>query len=1232
MAAAFDFSSCMPCPAPLYDVFLRWECDKIPGKNNTLSKVQMCRDVMCDFRTDCYCHPGTNWDLYMYCDYPADLKIRIGHRTDSPCTRIQITGNIIAECADGYIRRSLRGTICTKCTVDKDCNGHAVSVTTDPGVDTWCRCHCMQGYQGRDCNLCSAGYIQVGNNCEECTIATSCSQRADYVEAVNNKCHCFCHTGYAPSTTDHVGSMACVTCADGYVGKNCNTQCSASYCNNRGTPVAVPPLSSGITRFNQTCSCECWNWYSGDTCTDCRPEFSGTQCDTCAPGHILEPVACVMATCDNCSYPLHSTCTGCRACLQQDCSYHAKRGGITTDADSRSCVCLCTDQWEGEDCDKCPAKYEQSTCRSCGPNRDTYPVCECVANFYGDDCSLCSAKYNQTTCDRCAENRNQFLYPACPCINQYEGVNCTVCSHKYNPDGCNECSANRDNSTFPECKCMNMYHGTYCDECDVKYDNATCSVCAANRNQSLFPACPCSGMYEGQTCMSCDTKYNQTGCNACNVNREGYPLCTCTGMYTEQSNCTTCDLNKFNDTCNGCRNVPQRLYDTGCFPCADTMQVMDVTGTCLPCPEGLICDGSMFTNVLEGWWRQTEFYCGGTCGKLSKELCDTDYCKWDTDHSACVDKNTEDPFCGMFITPSRCHTPHCTGSNSSMRSTETLLLRAAAPVSCVNGTDSVLCGVCGEGSVLSNGKCHKCGSQTTESLIAASSVIGAVVCALAFVYISFPKTIKKKPLFLRAIKQMVSHLQVLAIFASLRLPWGSILDGLTGSAARVSSVGSDPAALLCVTHNLDLSDTTLFWLFAVPILLLGLAVASAMIFGRSVPKGEEKAVPPKKQVIELCKLCWSAWGETQCKDCMGVRCRACGKVCRAQGHCETPIVFAEGGARVLPQKKNVFVNAGVVLYFLTWSNIVKELLRPLSCTEYYTKWGATHSVVTSDARLQCGGVTMGLAALGIIFHTVFIPVSLALLFKARCESLHEFQWVSSLGFMYTEYRRRYCWWESTVLLRKGLVMLIANTNHTPAVKVYSMVVVFLFFLTLNVMCRPYREPVQQHLESLSLVTLLGTILTGEWIVHNENTHTQDVLVRISVVQNAVFLLVWLGVMVYAVKQHTALDVETEQMEEMKDVAYCPPEMCEDGYIDDIGSDGKASCDEDHGDGEQPDGEPKEKRSSGYISDSGSSGVGCEPVNVPSVSQSATESLLSGVSPSPSTVGTYRSEAFKRVGV
>ena len=128
-------------------------------------------------------------------------------------------------CAAGYTGKP---PACDRtCVNDKDCNGHASTVTGN--TLTGCTCKCRNAWSGTACETCPVGF--------ELSESSDCSK-----------------------------------CATGYVGyPTCSRGCSVTEdCSGHAIGVQGDTYSG--------CSCTCIGKWSGKDCSVCPPQYTGTDC------------------------------------------------------------------------------------------------------------------------------------------------------------------------------------------------------------------------------------------------------------------------------------------------------------------------------------------------------------------------------------------------------------------------------------------------------------------------------------------------------------------------------------------------------------------------------------------------------------------------------------------------------------------------------------------------------------------------------------------------------------------------------------------------------------------------------------------------------------------------------------------------------------------------------------------------------------------------------------------
>ena len=569
------------------------------------------------------------------------------------CDSVKFSGALCDNCAVGLKDYPLCGDICTI----SSCGGinKAISVIFNSATSN-CDCSCSNQYLGAACDICDSkfagncdgcatGFIEFPL-CDECTVDLHCSGNAISVTSniLNDGCLCSCKNSFLGPLCDGcppgMDLLTCSTCADGWMGlaPQC-TQCdNFNHCNNN-----AETITATLTR----CICNCKNQFTGDNCLTCPTNYMGVACDSCSPGFINYPTCTPACTLDN-------NCTAGNAISVE----WLPPTGI--------CICNCTTNWEGLECDTCPIRYGGVNCDICSDNRINYPTCTlCSTSQHCSNNADSVGILNNYTCD--CNCTGQWSNPQCDyCPLKYSGVDCDVCADGYiNYPTCYKCSVVSDcnarativsTDVLKEnctCDCINSWTGSSCEICPELYTGANCDEC--HKGFDRYPSCGRECTVIGNcsnnaisvshhtinsTCnCECSNKWSSDDCSVCPFPYEGIFCDQCQEGYINYPSCIKCSIN---DHCNGrgtnitdnglrqfcvcdctdqwigdsCDYCNKRVYDDSCSKC---LPFLFDYPTCRDCyidddcngraSEVTVSEGFCICSCLAGWEGEHCEYC-----------------------------------------------------------------------------------------------------------------------------------------------------------------------------------------------------------------------------------------------------------------------------------------------------------------------------------------------------------------------------------------------------------------------------------------------------------------------------------------------------------------------------------------------------------------------------------------------------------------------------------------------
>ncbi|OQV14684.1 Laminin subunit alpha [Hypsibius exemplaris] len=446
------------------------------------------------------------------------------------------------------------------------CNGHASSCgVQNPNEPYKQTCKCEHNTCGAYCDRCCPGFVQKkwkpamdnsSNACEPCNCHGH-SGECEYDPDVDAK-------GLSLDTHgSYDGGGVCRNCQDNTEGINCD-KCRSGYHRPYGKSKADRDAC-------QVCRCDArfstGNCAEGTGICECKPNFTGTNCDRCNDGYF--------------DYPR------CRPC---ECNFNGTINQVCNPAGAGNCACKAN--YAGPKCDQCADNfYDFPNCTACGcDGRGT--VAGTICDKSADGQCVCNGGFGGRRCDQCGDG--YFNHPTCK-----------VCD--CDPTGTEKAICDKSSGT---CLCKVGHTGARCDqsapgfynypqvlECDCHAAGSLNDVCDSNSGR-----CPCKNNFSGRACDMCAVGfYKFPECLPCNCDAYGtigttcnnHGQCQCKKNFVGKS-CNQCAEGFYNyPLCEGCNCNPAGLIASfgGCGK---------VEGELCQCKErvtGRICD-----QCKAGYW------------------------------------------------------------------------------------------------------------------------------------------------------------------------------------------------------------------------------------------------------------------------------------------------------------------------------------------------------------------------------------------------------------------------------------------------------------------------------------------------------------------------------------------------------------------------------------------------------------------------------------------------------
>ena len=183
-----------------------------------------------------------------------------------------------------------------------------------------------------------------------------------------------------------------------------------------------------------------------------------------------------------------------------------------------------------------------------------------------------------------------------------------------------------------------------------------------------------------------------------------------------------------------------------------------------------------------------------------------------------------------------------------------------------------------------------------------------------------------------------------------------------------------------------------------------------------------------------------------------------------------------------------FFTSCMVLIYTLFPSVINHVALTFSCREFGKK-----TLLTEALSVQCWGRshTIMVATIGIpgmLLYAFVIPIMLAeTLIRQRkdctlypSQKLYDPKWTMRLGFVYAGYREGYEWWESVIMARKCMFVLLSVylRAYGPSPQVVSSAIVLVIALSVHLQYRPYANDAHNLLESIGIHACILQLLTA----------------------------------------------------------------------------------------------------------------------------------------------------------
>ncbi len=426
---------------------------------------------------------------------------------------------------------------------------------------------------------------------------------------------------------------------------------------------------------------------------------------------------------------------------------------------------------------------------------------------------------------------------------------------------------------------------------------------------------------------------------------------------------------------------------------------------------------------------------------------------------------------------------------------------------CKSGYTGLMCGQCVDGWAKSDViHCNEC----IKGTILGMALIAGVLCAAFFLGLMVYSVLRSRgdPSLVQTaiLKIFLRHAQQTMMAASFPLQWPSAIKDMFSSFQTISSIGDQTLGIECILNSTPPSIGSMFMakslimIYVLPVLIYLSLLAFWYSYAIYEGGGEDPlGISKKKAMRHRRATAVAKLSDRQRKDRELGRNPRSTVNDRARGR-----IGIKEGEHKTPTNTRIFVSCLVVSTFIH-TTMTSMTFRLFKCTKPLGEEGNQRLLLEHDLNIECGSPdhffwigTIGIPSL--IIYVMGIPaVTFGLLYvyhsQLKVQSVR-----SMLGFLYSDYKVDWYFWETIIMFRLVIFAAI-SVLFGDRVDVQAGLGLCTLFgsLYIHLLVQPYVNVLLNKAEEIGLVTSWLTLYGGTLLFSDNITDGYKVLITASVI-------------------------------------------------------------------------------------------------------------------------------------